>query len=297
MANITLSGIIKFIFGTEWPDFARKLGWGFAPRDVGDFFLNTFIQTIELREVSSIKRNDFVSLLLGLKDEYTKEELAAEAFIIFFGGFETSSSLMTFLLYELALNDDIQDRLREEIISGIEENDGKLTYDMLFGFKYLDMVVNESLRKYPPVPTPIRKCTKQYEIPNTNLVIPEGTLILINAFSLQRDPEYFPYPQKFDPERFSQENVKNIKPFTNIPFGKNLLLYNMQKLIIIFIGDGPRNCLGMRFGLMQSKMGIAKMIKNFIIQPAERTQIPLKFNSTSPMLAPEKGMWLKVTKI
>ena len=223
MANITLSGIIKFIFGTEWPDFARKLGLGFAPKDVGDFFLNTFIQTIEQREKSNIKRTDFVSLLLGLKDDYTKEELAAEAFIIFFGGFETSSSLMTFLLYELALNPDIQDRLREEITTGLEENDGKLTYDMLLGFKYLDMVINEGLRKYPPIPTPIRKCTKEYHIPNSSLIIPEGTVILINAFSLQRDPEYFPDPEKFDPERFNAENSRNIKPYTNIPFGKKML--------------------------------------------------------------------------
>ncbi|KAL7026328.1 hypothetical protein ACKWTF_013861 [Chironomus riparius] len=280
LANITLFGIIKFIFGTEWPDFARKLGFGFCPKDVGDFFLKTFIQTIEFREKSNIKRNDFVSLLLGLKNEYTKEELAAEAFIIFFGGFETSSSLMTFLLYELALNPDIQDRLREEIANGIEENDGKFNYDMLLGLKYLDMVVNEGLRKYPPIPTPIRKCTKEYEIPNSNLVIPYGTIVLINAFSLQRDPEYFRDPDKFDPERFNAENIRNIKPFSNIPFG-----------------DGPRNCLGMRFGLMQSKLGIAKIVKNFMFQPGTRTQIPLKFNSTSPLLAPEKGMWLKVTRI
>ncbi|XP_070493939.1 uncharacterized protein [Chironomus tepperi] len=280
LANITLGGIIKFIFGTEWPDIARKLGLGFTPKDVGDFFLKTFIQTIDYREKSNIKRTDFVSLLLGLKDEYTKEELAAEAFIIFFGGFETSSSLMTFLLYELALNPDVQDRLREEIVTGLDENDDKLTYDLLLGFKYLDMVVNEGLRKYPPIPTPIRKCTKEYYIPDSNLVIPEGTVVLINAFSFQRDPEYFPEPEKFNPERFSADNVRNIKPFTNIPFG-----------------DGPRNCIGMRFGLMQSKIGIVKLIKNFVIQPAEGTQIPLKFNPTSPLLAPEKGMWLKITKI
>ena len=280
MSNITLSGIIKLIFGTEWPDFARKLGWGFAPKDVGDFFLKTFIQTLELRELSSIKRNDFVSLLLAVKDVYTKEELAAEAFVIFFGGFETSSSLMTFLLYELALNEDIQDRLREEIISGIDENDGKLTYDMLFGFKYLDMVVNEGLRKYPPIPCTMRKTNKEYLIPGTKLVIPEGVVIPINSFSFQRDPEYFPDPLKFDPERFNEENIKNIKPFTNIPFG-----------------EGPRICLGQRFGLMQSKIGITKLIQNFIIQPSEKTQIPIKLNLGNPLLAPENGMWLKFTKI
>lgn len=211
---------MKFIFGTEFPKLARKFGLGFTAKDVGNFFLKSFIQTFQYRENNPVNRNDFVSLLLELKDVYTKEELAAEAFIIFFGGFETSSSLMTFMLYELALNPDIQNRLREEIITGIEENDGKLSYDMLLGFKYLDMVVNETLRKYPPIPTPIRKCTKEFNIPGTDLIIPEGTVVLINAFSLQRDPEYFSDPEKFDPERFNDENIRNIKPFTNIPFGE-----------------------------------------------------------------------------
>ncbi|KAL7026326.1 hypothetical protein ACKWTF_013859 [Chironomus riparius] len=280
MSNITFLGIVRFMIGSEWPSLAKKLKIGFTPKDVNDYFLKIFVETLERREKSNIKRNDFVSLLLGLKDDYTNEELAAEAFIIFFGGFETSSSLMTFLLYELALNPDIQDRLREEIMTGIEENDGILPYDILFGFKYLDMIVNEGLRKYPPIPTTMRKTNKEYPIPNTKLVIPEGVIIPVNSFSFQRDPEYFSDPEKFDPERFNEENIKKIKPFTNIPFG-----------------EGPRICLGMRFGLMQSKIGITKMIKSFVIQPSEKTQIPIKLNLGNPLLAPEKGMWLKFTKI
>ena len=157
---------------------------------------------------------------MGLKNTYTKDQLAAEAFLLFAGGFETSSTLMIFLLYELALNPGIQDILRKEIKSGIEKNGGKWTYDMLIGFKYLDMVVNEALRKYPPIPIPIRKCSTNYQIPGSNLVIPEGTKVQVNLFSLQYDPEYFPEPEKFDPERFNEENVKNIKPYTNLPFGK-----------------------------------------------------------------------------
>jgi len=276
----TLFETLKFIFATEFPELGRKLGMVLLPKDITSFFLKAFVDAIKYRENNEINRNDFVKLLLGMKDIYTIEELAAEAFLVFIGGFETSSTLMTFTLYELALNPDIQERLREEITTGIEENDGKLTYDMLFGFKYLDMVINESLRKYPPIPVQFRKATKDYHIPHSKLVIPKGTVVQINSFSVQRDPEYFPDPEKYDPERFNEENIKNIRPFTNLPFG-----------------DGPRNCLGMRFGLMQSKMGIAKIIKNFIVTPTKKTPIPVKFVPPNPFLAPVGGMCLNLTKV
>jgi len=300
LTNGSFLEAIKFLFSVEWPDLARKLHLTFVPKDIGDFFLKTFIQTLEDREANQINRNDFVKLLLGLNDIYTKEELAAEAFLVFSGGFETSSTLMTFALYELALHSDIQDRLREEISAGIEDNDGKLSYDMLIGFKYLDMVVNEALRKYPPIPMPMRKCRTTYKIPGSELIIQEDTIIQVNAFSLQHDPEYFPEPEMFDPERFNEENARNIKPFTNIPFGKLLCLNKMSnifKLVRNFTGEGPRNCLGMRFGLMQSKMGITKIIKNFIVSPCEKTSIPVKFEASNPFLAPENGMWLNLKKI
>lgn len=212
--------VLRFLFTSQFPDLSRKLHLRFIDKEIADFYFKTFSETLEYREKYRVNRNDFVSLLLGLKDIYNKEELAAEALLVHFGGFETSSALITFTLYELALNQEVQDRLRDEITTGIEENDGKLTYDLLFAFKYLDMIVNEALRKYPPIATPMRKCTKEYKIPNTDLVIPKGTIIQLNSFSLQRDPDYFPDPEKFDPERFSEDNIRNIKPFTNIPFGE-----------------------------------------------------------------------------
>lgn len=127
-----------------------------------------------------------------------------------------------FTIYELALNVEIQQKLRQEIKSGIEENDGRLTYDLLFGFKYLDMVVNEALRKYPPAFILTRVSTKEFKIPGTAMTIPARTDININVLSIHRDPEYYPDPDKFDPLRFTPENVKNRKPFTFIPFGEEI---------------------------------------------------------------------------
>lgn len=122
-------------------------------------------------------------------------------------------------MYELALNPDIQERLRKELKAGIEENDGKLSYDLLFSFKYLDMVVSETLRKYPPAYIITRNSTKDFKIPDTEMIIPANTDINISVLSVHRDPDFYPNPEKFDPERFTPEKVKNRKPFTFIPFG------------------------------------------------------------------------------
>lgn len=185
-ASLT-SQLLKFHFSSSFPDLARKLHLRANTNETADFFLKTFLETMDYRERNKIKRNDFVGMLLGLKDFFTKEELAAESFIMFVGGFETSSTLMQFTLYELALNSDIQERLRKEIKSAADENDGKVTYDTLLGVKYLDMVFNKSLRKYPPLPGTARHSVKEYKIPGTALTIPAGTNVEIPIYSLHHD--------------------------------------------------------------------------------------------------------------
>lgn len=89
------------------------------------------------------------------------------------------------------------------------------------------VLLAETLRIYPAIPSLNRQCTKDYHIPDTDVVIEKGTKVLISILGLHHDPEYFPEPEKFDPDRFSDENKHNIRPFTYLPFG-----------------DGPRNCIG-----------------------------------------------------
>jgi cytochrome P450 len=80
---------------------------------------------------------------------------------------------------------------------------------------------------YPAIPMTDRKCTKSFKIPELELKIEPGTVISLPIYALHHDPEYFPDPERFNPERFSEENKHKIQPFTNIPFGV-----------------GPRNCIG-----------------------------------------------------
>lgn len=206
--------------------------------------------------------------------------MAAESFIFFSGGFETSSSTLTFCVYELALNQDIQQKLREEIQNGLEENEGKITYDLLFSFKYLDMVTRETLRKYPIITGMLRRCTKEYKIPETDLVIPEGLNVLLPTYSIHHDPEFYPEPSKFDPERFSPENSEQRNPITFLAFG-----------------EGPRACIGVRFGMLQMKIAIVKLLMNFEINVCDKTPMPLEFVKSAPFLAPIGGMWLEMKKL
>lgn len=87
----------------------------------------------------------------------------------------------------------------------------------------------EALRLHPPVPLLIRKANEDYVIPDTKMKVDKGTNVIISNFSFHKDPEYFPDPEKFDPDRFSKENIESRHPFTFLPFG-----------------EGPRICIGNR---------------------------------------------------
>lgn len=98
---------------------------------------------------------------------------------------------------------------------------------LYFSVFYKFYIFLETLRKYPPLPVLNRICTKEYKIPGTKIILEKGTKVVIPVLGLQYDPEFYPDPQKFDPERFTEANKKKRHPFIYIPFG-----------------EGPRICIG-----------------------------------------------------
>ncbi|KAL6418467.1 hypothetical protein ACFW04_012069 [Cataglyphis niger] len=201
------------LFGKEPTIFLRKVFW----------------ETITQRMESDIKRNDLIDILLELKKnyEFDGDDLMAQAASFFSAGFETSSTTTAFALYELALQPDIQSTLRKEIVEALDKSDGKITYDMTTSLPYLDMVVSETLRMYPPLGYLNRMPSETYKVPNFDLVIEKDTPIYIPMLGLHYDPEYFPNPNKFDPERFNEENKRDRPACVYFPFG-----------------EGPRACIG-----------------------------------------------------
>lgn len=139
-------GRMIFAFAQAFPDLARKLGLAFIPQDVSEFFMKVVKDTVEYREREQIQRNDFMNLLIELKnrndnDGLTLEQVAAQAFVFFLAGFETSSSTMSFALYELAIHQDMQTKARQEIQEVLSKYDNKLTYEGVKELKYLQQIL------------------------------------------------------------------------------------------------------------------------------------------------------------
>ncbi|XP_015438122.1 PREDICTED: probable cytochrome P450 6a14 [Dufourea novaeangliae] len=252
------------------------------------FITKVTIETMDYRQKNNIVRPDFMNTLLELRKhpekvpeiELTDTLLAAQAFVFFAAGFETSSTTISHALYELALNPDIQNKLRQEIVEFNSRNDGNWKYEVLKEMEYLDKVFNETLRKYPPLHFLTRVATDNYTFSGTKVSIPKGTELFISTFAIQRDPEIYPDPEKFDPERFDVAAKKARHPMHFLPFG-----------------DGPRNCIGARFAVYQTKIGLIKILLNTKVEVCEKTPIPYELHRFSFILSPTKPLYLKFTKV
>lgn len=140
--------LIIHLLVMQYPDLARKWHIRAEWKDVTDFFLEAVRRTVNYRKENNIQRNDFMDLLIQINnntnddEKISLEEMAAQAFLFFIAGFETSSSVMTFCLYELALNQCIQERARQEITQVLMSHNGELTYEGMQQMSYIEKIVN-----------------------------------------------------------------------------------------------------------------------------------------------------------
>lgn len=212
---------------------------------------------------------------------WTDNELISQCFFFFFAAFDNVSSILAFLSYELTVNQDIQRRLYEEIaVTESTLNGQPITYEALQKMAYLDMVVSEALRKYPTATLTDRYANKDYVFDDEEglrFVIEKGKTIWIPMLALHHDPKYFPEPERFDPERFSEDNRSKIVPGTYLPFGA-----------------GPRSCIGPRLALLEVKMALYHLVKDFNLQASEKTQIPLRLSKSAFTMQAENGVWLEL---
>ncbi|XP_052740073.1 probable cytochrome P450 9f2 [Bicyclus anynana] len=297
-----------FFFTGVFPNLSKKLGVNIFPAKTTDFFNNLVRSTMEHREKNNIERPDMIQLLMeaskgALKAEndasdnfaptddtfkpktvqrqWTQTELSGQVFIFFVAGYESSATALVMCVHELALNPDVQEKLYQEVRQFKEER-GELTYDNISTLKYLDCVLNETQRKWAAALIMDRVCTKPYELPPPReggkpVQLNKGDIVYNLVNSLQMDPQYHPDPTRFYPERFSDENKHNIKPFTYMPFGM-----------------GPRNCIGSRFALMELKVLIFTLVLNFKIVKTAKTSDPIELRPHAFSIQPKNGSWVKL---
>uniref|UniRef100_A0AAT9UVC6 Cytochrome P450 6PZ27 n=1 Tax=Maconellicoccus hirsutus TaxID=177089 RepID=A0AAT9UVC6_MACHI len=245
--------------------FLSQVGSNQSKKNIGKFSLLFHFQN----STSNISISDM-----------TIDLMAAQCFIFFGAGFETSSTALGFLLLELALHQDIQDKVREEINTVINNNPEGLTYEVLKEMPYVDMVISESLRKYPATGFAQRQCTIDYKIPDTDITIPKNMLVTIPIFGIHRDPQYYERPEDFYPEHFTKEAIAKRPHYTYLPFG-----------------EGPRACIGERFAKMQVKMGLISMLRDFSFDISPKTTLPVQYQRHFILLKAKGGIWLNCKKI
>lgn len=223
----------------------------------------------------------------------TNDEIISQCFLFFLAGFDTTATALTLSAYNLALHQDIQEKLFNEITSTLDklrqESDSNepdpfklVTYDALPAFKYLGAVIDESLRLDSPGIFLERRVEKQMELSNTDgsvrFKVEPGDVIHIPVYSIHRDAKHFTDPELFKPERFLTNKPEHHK-YAYLPFG-----------------SGPRNCIAKSMALMEAKLALLHVIRaGYKFEVCEQTKIPLQFYNQFDLITP-KDATLRIVK-
>lgn len=184
--------------------------------------------------------------------DYNEIEAIAQCYEFYVSVVTADCLLIEFIARQLAKNTEIQDQMYVEF-NEVKEQIGEatLTYDILNGFKYCEMVINEALRMIPIAPELKRRATKPFVLENSNgekVAVSPGDGIWLPAFIMQNDPQYYVDPDQFDPERFNDENRKLHVTGTYAPFGL-----------------GQRDCIGCQYPMAEMKIYFYYLLLSFEI--------------------------------
>ncbi|XP_024083088.1 probable cytochrome P450 6a20 [Cimex lectularius] len=269
------------------PWLAELLKMHQISQETQDMFGNVLQTVLNYRKMNDIHIKDLLTILDQLKRDkanianklkFDHTVFLSNAIVFFVAAFQTTSTTLHFALYELAVNQDVQERLYQEIINHISQSDLK-SNESFVNINYVKQVISETLRKHPPAKAVSRKSLQQYKLPGTEVVIPPGTIVTVPVYSLHNDPKYFPEPGKFDPERFGDVRKDRMVKNAFVPFG-----------------DGPRKCIGSRFARLEVEIALTKIILNYKVTLNEKTNIPIKYRKGTLLLAVDGGVWINITK-
>jgi cytochrome P450 len=207
---------------------------------------------IEQRRSGEVNADDLLSMLLHATDEETGEsmsdkQLRDEVMTIFLAGHETTANALAWTLSLLSQHPDVEERLADEVdrvLSGRTPEVADLP-----NLPYTKMVIEESLRLYPPAYAFARRALEEDEIAGYR--IPKGGGVLVSPWVTHRHPAFWDEPERFDPERFSAERTASRPRYAYFPFG-----------------GGPRQCIGNEFALMESQLVLAMIAQRFRLRVA-----------------------------
>merc|ERR550519_2697592 len=147
------------------------------------------------------------------KKNLDEAAIISNAILLLVVGYDTTGMTLSYLAYALSNHPEIQQKLQDEVDRAFEESDGKFPdYTKVQSLPYIDMVIHETLRMYPPAPITVRACTQDYTLPGTNITLKRNEGVSFNGGGLHKDPRYYSHPDEFYPEHFSKEEKATRSP-------------------------------------------------------------------------------------
>jgi cytochrome P450 len=257
----------------DWLPLPSKRRMRRAIRDL-DGFITGIIRD---RRTSGEDRGDLLSMLLLAVDEQgdgtgmTDRQARDEAVTLFNAGHDSTSAGLAWACYFMARDPGVQGRLREEVAAVLGGRPA--TLDDLPRLTFADRVVKESLRLCPPTTALFtREAVADVEVGGYRLA--RGSLAVLSPYVTQRDPRWFPEPERFDPDRFAPGRAEAIPEYAYFPFGA-----------------GPHVCVGNTFAMIEMTLVVATLAQRFHVElmPGQEDLVPeLKVS-----LRPRGGVWVK----
>jgi cytochrome P450 len=252
--------------GSPWHKMVRS-------REILDEIV--FAEIARRRARPDPSRRDILSLLVGARgtggEEFSDREIRDQVMTLMFAGHDTSTSTLTFMLHELARHPEVTRRLHEEqdrVLGGNPPSPLQLEKEM----PYLEMVLDEVLRLYPPAWIGPRRAIREYEF--GGFTVPEDAYVNYCSWASHRLPEVFPEPEAFIPERFTRERKAALPRGAYVPFG-----------------GGSRICIGKRFGQTEVKLVATMLLQRLRLEALPGRTMTIR---QMPTLSPEGGLRMRV---
>ncbi|KAL9966312.1 hypothetical protein ACROYT_G024366 [Oculina patagonica] len=236
---------------------------------------------LELRKKGADGRRDLVQLMLEAKDvdnneikTLTDEEIVGQCITFLVAGSETTGSTVAMIANLLANYPEIQEKVLREIDEATRSRGDVSIYEFVQSLEYLDRVVSEALRLYTVGYVNVRDCMETCVI--NGVEFPAGVGVYILTYCVHRDPDYWPEPEKFDPDRFLPEVAEKRPAFSYLPFGL-----------------GPKQCIGIRLAQLEIKIALVKILQKMKFERGLGTTETIKFHAAT-ILVPSEPIFVKV---
>ncbi|XP_073821529.1 cytochrome P450 6a8-like [Musca autumnalis] len=271
-------------FRSKYVDLLKLFNVKYHSRESTEFFTQLVKETLEYREKYNIRRNDFMDILIQIKNDPQEandldmalERLVGEVFLFFAAGYNSTSTALCQALYEMAKNPEIQDKARKEARDTLARHNHNLTFEAVKEMRYIKQIVMEILRIYTLLFASSRYSRRACTLPTATgtLEIEPNTLVIIPIHAINNNPEFHPDPDVFRPERFD----KGIQ---------------YPACTFLTFGDGPRACPAVNFSYVELISCIATLLTNFEFSPCDKTPAKLIFNKEMLRLSID-NIYLKV---